>query len=488
MTEVFPRAFLDALQANSDIPAFECGGRVVSRAGLLDLVARYAGGLHAAGLDHAGVAVATGVTPEGFAVRLAAHVLGCRVVVVNTGLPPAHAAHVLADSDVLIADESVPPELLAAARKVLPLGELPAAPMPLEPRGRPEDLAVVTYTSGSTGLPKGVEFTYAAMSAYWAWQPDGWTADTRRLAERYRRYLLFGTLASAVMVEHLAFCLLGGGTAVIPDALPMFPQVLEQLRVTAVLVTVPRLHAILDELREQEVDLTSLRSLLVAGSPLPPHRLVAAYDLIGDAVHHGYGQTETGMLCLLTAEEAAAYPEAAASVGRPWTGVELEVRDEQGNPVPAGTPGEIWVRTANAFRGYRGADEGEVLRDGWVRTRDLGQVDERGYVYLAGRARDVIIVNAILHYAGPIENALTTHPDVDEAYVVAAPDERTGEAAHAFVVAVPGRSPDLDALRLAVREKLGEAAVPSTITVVESVPVAASGKPDKRALLASLDR
>ncbi|GAA5168670.1 MULTISPECIES: class I adenylate-forming enzyme family protein [Amycolatopsis] len=487
MTDVFPRTLLDALAADSATPAFEHGDRTVSRGELLELVSRYAGGLLAAGLDQpAEIAVATGVTPEGFAVQTAAHVLGHCVVAVKPGLTVAEAAHVVGGADVVVTDATTQPEVLAAARKVLPLGTLAAEPVPLAPRGRPDDLATVVYTSGSTGLPKGVEFTYAALTARWAWRTDDWTDDTRRLAGRYRRFLLFGTLASAVMQEHLGLCLLGGGTAVIPDAVPIFPQVLEQLRITAVLLTVPRLNSILEVLREREADLSSLRSVLVAGSPLPPHQLVAAYDLIGDAVHHGYGQTETGMLCLLTAEEAAAYPEAVASVGRPWTGVELEIRDEDGKPVPAGETGEIWVRTANACRGYRGEDAGEVLRDGWVRTRDLGRLDERGYVYLTGRARDVIIINAILHYAGPIESALAAHPDVDEAYVVGAPDERTGEAAHAFVVAAPGREPDLEALRLAVREELGESAVPATITVVDSVPVAPSGKPDKAALLATL--
>jgi fatty-acyl-CoA synthase len=124
----------------------------------------------------------------------------------------------------------------------------------------------------------------------------------------------------------------------------------------------------------------------------------------------------------------------------------------------------------------------DTVRDGWLRTRDLGYLDERGLLYLVGRARDVIIVNAEVCYAGPIENVLIGHPDVDQAYVVGSPDERTGEAIHAFVVPAGDRTPDRVALAEAIRTTLGAASVPSTITVVTDVPVAASGKVDKRAL------
>ncbi|MBY8849442.1 fatty acid--CoA ligase family protein [Saccharothrix longispora] len=168
------------------------------------------------------------------------------------------------------------------------------------------------------------------------------------------------------------------------------------------------------------------------------------------------------------------------------TGVEVRVVDEDGADVPPGATGEVVVRTANAFLGYwRDPDRtAEVVRDGWVRTRDLGRFDGDGFLHLTGRARDVVIVNAVLHYVGPIEKALVSHPDVDQAYVVGAPDERTGEAAHAFVVPRAGASPDGAALRALVAAELGADAVPATVTTVAEVPIAPSGKPDKRALLA----
>ncbi|WP_406628845.1 class I adenylate-forming enzyme family protein [Amycolatopsis sp. WGS_07] len=288
------------------------------------------------------------------------------------------------------------------------------------------------------------------------------------------------------MVLHLQACLLAGGTAVIPEGLPDFPWILQRLDITAALVTVPRLYRMLDVLREEKVDLSGLRTLTVAGSPVEPGLLAEGFERIGPALRQGYGQTETGKLTVLTTADVAKHPETIESVGFPVDGVSLEVRDPSGRVVPAGVTGEVFARTARSFAGYwrDPAQSATVLAGGWVRTQDIGRLDERGFLYLTGRARDVVIVNAVIHYTGPIERALAAHRDVDQAYVVAVPDERTGEAAHAFVVAAPGRIPDPAELRTAVAAELGEAAVPAVITVVDEVPVADSGKPDKAALRA----
>ncbi|MFF5669380.1 class I adenylate-forming enzyme family protein [Streptomyces hygroscopicus] len=492
----FPQALIDAFRAQPELPAFEHRSRAVTRGEVLELIGRCADGLRAAGLGPGkAVAVATGVTPEGFAVLMAAYAVGCRVTGLRPGMPPAQLAYVLSGGiDALVADEAgATPELTAAAGgvTVLRLGPdlLDAHPKPvgeLTARGRPDDIALVTLTSGSTGRPKGCAQTYRSFTLNWAWQPARWTERTRRLAAGYRRFLLFGTLSSAVVFEHLGVCLLRGGTAVIPEPPLVFPQVFERHRITACLMTVARLHHVLDVLRTERVDTGSLEVLLVAGSPLAPHRLAEAARRLGPVVHQGYGQTETGMLTLLTPDDLAQWPDQVYdSVGRAWSGVEISVRDPQERPVPAGTTGEIWARTASAMAGYWKDEERtrEVLRAGWVRTRDVGHLDGHGFLRLTGRARDVVIVNAVVHYAGAIERALAAHPDIDQAYVVGAPDEHTGEAAHAFVVPAGGRDPDLDAVRRLVAAELGEASVPATLTVLADVPVAASGKPDKRALL-----
>ncbi|WP_440083562.1 class I adenylate-forming enzyme family protein [Streptosporangium sp. LJ11] len=509
----FPHSLLEALRSSPDDPAFEQGDRIVSRGELLETIRRLAGAMLDAGLGPGrAVAVRTAVSPEAFAAHMAAHALGCRVVGVRPGYPEGHLAHVLGmEVDALLVDRStVTPELLRAAGPVtlLSLGPcpppLPASAIdlladtgtgegrPLVVAARPDDVAALTFTSGSTGRPKGCAITYRALGEHWSWQPRLWSPVTDELASAFGRYMLFGTLASMVVIEFLGLCLLGGGTAVIPedDGRPLFPYAIERHRITGSIVTVPRLCQMLDLLRKEPVDVGCLRALMVSGSPLGPGRLAEAVNRLGPVVYQGYGQTEVGLISLLTPGDIAAFPDQAlASVGRPNSGVEISVRDEEDREVAVGDTGEIHVRSPYLMSGYWGDPEETraTLRDGRLRTRDLGHLDKEGFLHLAGRTRDVIIVNAIVVYAGAVERVLSGHPDVAEAYVAGAPDELTGEAVHAFVVPAEGAVPDCDALAALVGDELGEGSVPWTITVLPSVPVAASGKPDKRALLELLD-
>lgn len=496
--QLFPHPLLDALREAPDSAAFEHSERIVSRAEVLELIARLAAALRAAGLGPGrGLAVSLAVSPEAFAAQMAAHVLGCRVVGIRPGYTPGQLAHVLAmDVDALLVDPSTATsDLLTAADGIpsLSLPDLMAGRSEAEPviTARPGDVAFVAFTSGSTGNPKGCAITYEALTAHWAWQPRVWSPVADGLAAAFGRYMLFGTLSSIVVMEFLAPCLLGGGTAVIPsdDGRPPFPYAIERHRITGSIITVPRLCQMLDLLRIEPANVSSLRGLMVSGSPLSPDRLAEAVERLGPVVYQGYGQTEVGNIAMLTPGDIAGGPDGLlASTGRPHPQVEISVRDESGRELAPGHDGEIFVRCPYQMTGYWG-DAGEtrdVLQDGWIRTRDLGHVDGDGYLYLVGRTRDVILVNAMVVYAGPIERALASHPGVIDAYVTGAPDERTGEAVHAFVVPAGDRAIDGAAyaeLAALVRAQLGEDSVPQTITAVPGVPVAASGKPDKRALL-----
>ncbi|GAA4211245.1 class I adenylate-forming enzyme family protein [Microbispora amethystogenes] len=477
--EPYPRAVLDLLAAAGDRPVFEHGARAVTGARMLGLVRRIAAGLRAAAVGPGdGLAMMLGVTPEAFAATIAAYVVGARAVGVRPGLPDGQLRHVLhQDIAAVVTDAATGP---AHARRTLTIAELLSAPGedgPLRLSGRPEDVARLVYTSGSTGTPKACAQTYAAMDAAWTARPAAWPPAIRELASRLQRYLVFGSLGSQVMMEYGVLTLAAGGTMVVADP-PAFPDAITRHRATASVITVPRLYKLVAAQRTAPADLSSLRALMVSGSPMEASRLREALDVLGPVVFQGYGQTETGTISMATPQDVP------PSVGFPPDAVDVEIRDADGRPVPPGVDGELYVRTPAQAVGYWAdpAETAEVFVGGWVRTRDLGHFDEDGRLYLAGRTRDVIIVNANLYYAGPIERALATSPDVAEAYVVGAPDEDTGEAVHAFVVPAADRIPDLGSLRTLVGERLGDACVPATITVLDEVPTAPNGKPDKRLL------
>jgi len=461
--DIWPQAVLDLLDAAGDRPVFEDGARVVGGAEMLSLIRRLAAGLSARGIGPGrGVILRLDVTPEAFAATMAAFAVGARVANIPPSLTPGQLADLLSRDDAVLISTADLPDLLATR----------PADGPLLAAGRPADIARITYTSGSTGKPKGCAQTYAAVSAGWNAHPNRWPSPLRALAPRLQRYLIFGSLSSLVMTEFGILALAAGGTLVVAHQ-PSLRDAFVQHRATASVITVGKLNRLVRDQRTDPVDLSSLGALMVAGSPLEPGRLREALDVLGPVIFHGYGQTEVGVISMVTPAEMASVPAVLASVGRPPPEVDVQLRD-----------GELYVRTPSQASCYWDdpAETAEVFVDGWVRTRDLATVGPDGYLRLLGRARDVIIVNAQLIYAGPIELALASHPDVAEAYVVGRPDDETGEAIHAFVVPADDRTPDAAVLRKVVTEELGESAAPRTVTLIDQPPLTPTGKPDKRAL------
>lgn len=470
MRELFPGPVLAALRRAPDRTALEFGTRTVSGGELLAMVQRLAGGLREAGLGPgAGVGLVLSLSPEAYAVHLAAHTLGCRVAPARQGWSSPQLAGALVDQvDAVVTDTPRALDGLPLRSPVLSLSDLLVRADqggPVLERARPADVARLTYTSGSTGQPKACAHTYEAMSL--AYQPDGWAPVLKRLLTHFERCLIPMTLANPVMFTYLGRCLVAGGTAVIPAGLGV-PEAIERYRITATMMPPARL----DQVMRSQADLSSLRAVLLGGSPAGAQLLRAATERLGPIVWLGYGQAEAGVISMLTPDDIAAGH--VTSVGRPLPAVEVDIRD-----------GEIFVRSPHMMTGYWNDSEQnrEVISAGWIRTRDLGYLDGDGLLHLTGRARDVIMVNAEVCYAGAIERALTEHPAVVQAYVVGAPDPATGEAIHAFVVPASDQVPDRALLTDLVRQRLSTNSVPKSITVIREVPVNASGKPDKLALL-----
>ncbi|MFI7661148.1 class I adenylate-forming enzyme family protein [Micromonospora parva] len=459
--DVWPQPILDLLAVGGDRPVFEDGPEVTTAARMAGLIRRVAAGLRSSGAGPgAGVTLDLPVTAAAFAATMAAFAVGARVSGWRADLSPAQLAG----------------SLVVDAARLASLVAHPDDGLPLVAAGRAEDPARIIWTSGSTGTPKGVVQTYASMSAAWAPYPDRWPPAVAELAPRLQRHLVFGSLASQVMLEYGVLALAAGGTLVVAPR-PVFPAALVDHRATASVITVGKLHQLIRDQRANPVDLRHLRALMVSGSPLAPGRLAEALDVLGPVIFHGYGQTETSMIAMVTPAEMMADAATLDTVGRP--AVDVSIRD-----------GEIYVRTPAQASAYwqDPAESAEVFVDGWVRTRDLGELGADGYLRLLGRVRDVIIVNAQLVHAGPVERALAADAAVGEAYVVGRPDELTGEAVHAFVVPAAGRTPEPDVLRKLVAAQVNDLAVPRTITVIERVPLAPSGKPDKSQLRGHADR
>ncbi|MDG6107253.1 AMP-binding protein [Dactylosporangium aurantiacum] len=469
--DLWPQPVLDLLATGDDRPVFEDGDRIVTAAGMSALVRRIAAGFRDAGLRPGdGVALDVGVTAEAFAAVIAAFAMGARVSGIRPGLTPDQLGHLLASADARLVGEAGLAGLLRA----------PDDGVPLVAAGRPAGIARITWTSGSTGNPKGCAQTYAAMSAAWAAYPDRWPPAVAELAGRLGRYLVFGSLSSQVMLEYAILTLAAGGTLVAARP-PGLPGMIARHRATASVITVGKLHQLVHDQRTRPADLSSLRALLVSGSPLAPGRLAEALEVLGPVVFHGYGQTETGMIAMATPAELLGDPAVLATVGRPPAVVDVSIRDAAGRPA---AEGELFVRTPAQATAYWAdpAESAEVFTGGWVRTRDLARLDANGYLQLLGRVRDVIIVEANLVYAGAVERVLSADPAVAEAYVVGRPDDVTGEAVHAYVVPATGHTPDVARLRRLVADTLGAAARPHSVQVITGVPLTPAGKPDKPAL------
>ncbi|MGD3110763.1 AMP-binding protein, partial [Streptomyces sp. YGL11-2] len=440
--------FLDgamaAMRSHGDRPALVHGDRTVRFRDLVAEVHQRARALEALGLRRGdGLALLAANPPEALTLRFAAFLLGLRFTAVHLGPATQGLAHILRDAEpaAVVFDPARPaaggpvPELAAGIRQVLPLDELaasaagqPADPMPA--RARDGDIAKLTYTGGTTGLPKGVPTTYGGLLASYR----SWGFEDRQLPEDLR--LLAVTPTAHATGDMAAGMLMAGVTVELHDEFhpdTVLASLAKPGRVATYLYP-SLLYRLLDHPATATADLSRLALLSYGSAPTAPARLRQALDRLGPVLQQTYASTEAPGIALLHPHEHR--DELLTSVGRPLPGVRVDIRSADGRPLPAGRIGEVCVRSPSVMTGYwrRPEETVEVLRDGWLRTGDLGRLDEDGYLHLVGRAKDMIIVDGHNCYAAPVEHVLTGHPGVRQAAVVGAPSERTGEAVHAFVV------------------------------------------------------
>ncbi|MEV7600705.1 AMP-binding protein [Kitasatospora sp. NPDC089797] len=490
---------LDGLARDPGRVALRCGEVALTAQECLDTVYRLARALDRVGLGHGdGVTVFAGNTPEALLVRPAANLLGCRVAMPHRELPVTDlvALTAFADTAALVYD---PVRCTAAAEAVaralpsvalLPLGppagggttrgtalgtdllDLAAAcsPAPLEPRGRPEDVMAVRFTSGTTGRPKGV---------------------LRRFARPARPALLSG--ACFLLCTPLShgggatadLALAAGGTVVLQEgfAAEEVLAAVERHRVSRAYLPPHLLYRLLDHPLLATTDTGSLRRVGYTGCPPSPRRLAEATRRLGRVLHQTYSLTECGPVSRLSPDEHLD-PRLLTTAGRPYPDTEVRVLDEEGLPLPPGRTGEICVRTPTAMAGYWRDPEstGRVLREGWLHTGDLGSLDAAGYLTVAGRRDPMAIREGHNVFPHEVEEPLRSHPDVREAVMFATVDPDRLERVHAAVAVGPRSRVTAEQLRHWAREHGDPRCAPDSVLLLPAIPLDALGKPDLRAL------
>ena len=345
---------------------------------------------------------------------------------------------------------------------------------PVETTGAGEDLAVVIYTSGTSGRPKGAMLPHRALLGNLAQgariDPPVVTADDVVLLV-LPLFHIYGLNAGLGAVAR------EGATGVLVERFDPV-ETLAEIRRTGVtsLVGAPPMYVAWSMLPDIDDAFTSVRVALSGAAPLPAAVLHRVLDATGHHVFEGYGLTETAPVLTTTLMSEVAKPD---SIGRPIPGVELRLVDERGEPVEDGDPGEIQARGDNVFLGYWPDGEGGPDADGWFSTGDVAYLDDDGDLHLVDRRKEMVLVSGFNVYPREVEDVLLAHTDVAEAAVLGIPHPYTGESVKALVVLEPGARATADDLIAHCARSLARFKCPTAVEFVAELPKGATGKVSK---------
>jgi long-chain acyl-CoA synthetase len=342
-----------------------------------------------------------------------------------------------------------------------------------------DDLAVILYTSGTTGRPKGAMLTHANLTANARSVAEG--LDLKPGEDRLLVVLpMFHAFAATVgMITPLLH-----GMSFVP--VPRFEPALVNDCIVAtgatVFLGVPSMYALLCRLEPEDLaKWNSVRLCVSGGAALPQAVMRMFEERFGVPILEGDGPTECSPVTCVNPRRGERKP---GSVGLPVPYVAMCILDDAGNPVPDGDMGEVCVRGPNVMKGYWNLpeDTAQSFIGDWFRTGDLGYRDADGYFFLVDRKKDLIIVNGMNVYPRMIEEVLYRHPKIAEAAVVGEPHRLHGEIPVAHVVPTPGEQLEVAEVRAWCRQHLGRHEVPRRTLVCESLPKNAAGKILKREL------
>jgi long-chain acyl-CoA synthetase len=473
-----------------DAVALRHGERALTYAALDERSSRLAQALLASGVG-AGTRVAylDRSSPEVVELLFAASKIGAVLVPLNWRLAPPETAAVLADSQakVLIAGSGYREVAEELHERPVIVGEEyerwlethgardPGA------RGDPGDVIVQMYTSGTTGVPKGVLTTHGNL-AVTAQTSRRWAFDERSVSLTPLPMFHIGGIG-------WAYCGLWNGATTIlvsdfdPEAVL---ETFERRRVTNAVLVPTMLRMLTGVPGAAERDYSALRSIAYGAAPITTPVLKASLQTFRCSLFGLYGLTEsTGGVVALEPEDHQC-EHLLRSAGRPYPWVELQIADPaSGDRLDPHQVGEVWLRGPNVTPGYfnRPAETAAALtRDGWLRTGDGGYVDEDGYLFLTDRIKDMIVSGGENVYPAEVEETLAQHAAVADVAVIGVPDGHWGEAVKALVVSRAGFRPAQDELIAFARERLAGYKLPRSVDFVEELPRTPSGKVLKREL------
>jgi fatty-acyl-CoA synthase len=346
----------------------------------------------------------------------------------------------------------------------------------------PGDIATLNYTGGTTGKSKGAlryhreygGFANAILSDFEI--PDS------------PRYLTVAPISHVAGTKVLPALIRGGTVHMLkgfdPDA--VF-KTIERERINFTLFVPTMIYVLLDHPSLEKTDLSSLELLLYGASAMSPSRLVEGIERIGPVFSQLYGQTECYPVSLLRkADHDPKTPELFLSCGFPIAACDVKILDDQDREVETGEPGEICVRAPHVMAEYwkRPEQTAETLKNGWLHTGDIARADERGYMFILDRKKDMIVSGGFNIFPREVEDVLSQHADVAMVAVVGVPDDKWGEAVTAVVVAREGARPNAEELINLVKARKGSAHAPKHVKFVNELPMTGVGKVDKKVLKA----
>lgn len=375
-----------------------------------------------------------------------------------------------------------PPE--GAENLLRVIADMRGAPVPHGPKPKPDDIAFLVYTSGTTGLPKAAMNTHGNVAfnaqaiARWYSLQDG--DAIMGLAPLFHVTGLIAHVAMSWALAAPLILLFRFEPGVVLDALAEHKPVFVVSAITAFI-------ALLNHPEATPERFSSLRVVVSGGAPIPPSVVEDFRKRTGHYIHNGYGLTETnaGVIAVPHMREAPVDPASGAlAIGTPKCNVEAWIADENGKPAPTGEAGEIVVRGPSVSPGYwrKPKETEEAMRADGFRTGDIAFMDEHGWFYLVDRKKDMIVASGFKVWPREVEDVLYAHPAVREAAVVGLRDAYRGETVKAFVSLKPGSTATPDELIDWCRVKMAAYKRPQNVEIVDDLPKTVTGKILRRML------